>query len=507
MTPDIGLANWFRQRAARTPERLALRFEGRDWTYKEMQREIEDGAARLAALGVAKGDRVAFLGLNQPMFLFSMFAAARLAAIFVPLNFRLTGPELAFMLGDCAARALIVDAQHRLVIEPQRQSLPALKAFLPAEDPAQWAKDPSPAEPVPACHDDVALIMYTSGTTGRPKGAMLTHGNIWWNNANGMHALDALADDVTLVPAPIFHIGGLNVTTLMAFQKGALVVLHRAFDPARALAEIAAHKITTMFGVPAMFLFMAQHPSFAETDLSSVRMFIVGGAPCPLPLLKTYLDRGVRMQQGYGLTETAPMVSFLAPEFALTKVGSAGRPPLFVEVKIVDSEGRLVEAPRTQGEILVRGPNVTPGYWGLPDATALAIDKEGWFRTGDAGFFDEEGFLTISDRIKDMINTGGENVYPAEVESALIRHPAIAEVAVIGEPDAQWGEGVVAIAALKPGRSLTIEELRAFAEPWLARYKLPRRLEFVAALPRNATGKILKYQLREAFARPKSAAE
>ncbi|HKN27648.1 MAG TPA: long-chain fatty acid--CoA ligase [Roseiarcus sp.] len=508
MTPDIGLADWFRQRALRSPERLALRFEGRDWTYAEMQQAVEDCAARLAALGIAKGDRVAFLGFNQPMFFFVMFAAARIGAIFVPLNFRLTGPELAFMIEDCAASALIVDADHRAVIEPQLPNLPSLKAVLAAEDEAHWTKGAPPAtEPVRVREDDVALIMYTSGTTGRPKGAMLTHGNIWWNNANCMHTLDCLADDVTLTAAPVFHIGGLNVTTLLAFQKGALVVLHRTFDPGRALADIAANKVTTMFGVPAMFLFMAQHPAFPMTDLSSVRLLLVGGAPSPLPLLKTYLARGVSMQQGYGLTETAPMVSFLAPEYALSKVGSSGKPVLFVEVKIVDSIGAAIETPRVQGEILVRGPNVTPGYWNLPEATAQAIDRDGWLRTGDAGFFDEDGFLTISDRIKDMIITGGENVYPAEVESALMRHPAIAEVAVIGEPDEQWGEGVVAVAALKAGQSLTIEELRDFAGESLARYKLPRRLEIVAALPRNATGKILKYQLRQTFAKPKGSFE
>jgi len=213
------------------------------------------------------------------------------------------------------------------------------------------------------------------------------------------------------------------------------------------------------------------------------------------------------MQQGYGLTETAPMVSFLAPEYALTKVGSSGRTPMFVEVKIVDSDGRAVTSPRAKGEILVRGPNVTKGYWGLPDATARAIDADGFFRTGDAGFFDQEGFLTVSDRIKDMIVTGGENVYPAEVESQLMRHPAIAEVGVIGEPDDQWGERVVAVAALKAGASLTLEELRAFAAETVAHFKLPKRLEIVKALPRNATGKILKYQLRQTFAKGGGAAQ
>ncbi len=205
------------------------------------------------------------------------------------------------------------------------------------------------------------------------------------------------------------------------------------------------------------------------------------------------------MQQGYGLTETAPAVTILAPEYALTKIGSSGAPPLFTEVKLIDAQGVAIDEPRKSGEVLVRGPNVTPGYWGLPEATKLAIDADGWFHTGDAAYFDEDGFLTISDRIKDMIITGGENVYPAEVESALMRHPAIAEVAVIGEPDDTWGEAVVAIAALKPGQTLGIEALREFAGESLARYKLPRRLETVTALPRNATGKILKYQLRKMF--------
>jgi fatty-acyl-CoA synthase len=501
MTPDIGLANWLRERALRTPERKALHFEGRDWTYGQFQQEVENVAARLAALGVAKGERVAFLGHNQPMFLFAMFASARLGAIFTPLNFRLTGPELAFMLEDSAARVLIVDEAHRAVIAPQTESLPSLKSVLAAERPEQWTESAKPTAQLPAREDDVAVIMYTSGTTGRPKGAMLTHGNFWWNNASGMHALDVYADDVTLVAAPIFHIGGLNVTTLTALQKGARIILHRTFDPARALADIAAHRVTTMFGVPAMFLFMAHQPGFADTDLSSLRVLVVGGAPCPLPVLKTYLARGVSMQQGYGLTETSPMVSFLAPEHALRKVGSSGRTPIFVEVKIVGLDGAPVPA-GAQGEILVRGPNVFAGYWGQPEATAKAIDAEGWLHTGDAGFLDEEGFLTISDRIKDMIITGGENVYPAEIESELMRHPAIAEVGVIGEPDPHWGERVVAVVALKPGATLTLEELRAFAAERLAAYKLPKRLEFVAALPRNATGKILKQRLRETLARP-----
>ena len=501
MTPDIGLANWFRQRAERTPERAALEFEGGRWTYEQMQQEIEGCAARLQALGVARGDRVAFLGLNQPMFFFAMFAAARLGAIFVPLNFRLTGPELAFMLNDCTAKVLIVDAQLHPVIAAVRDDLKTVTALLAAEEPEAWVSGSLPAtEHVAVGEDDVAMIMYTSGTTGRPKGAMLTHGNFWWNNTNALHAIDFAQDDVTLVAAPVFHIGGLNVTTLVTLQKGGLVVLQRAFDPGKALADIMAHRVTTMFGVPAMFQFMAQHPTFEASDLSTVRVLVVGGAPCPEPVLKAYLARNVQMQQGYGLTETAPMVSFLAPEFALSKVGSSGKPALFVEVKLVDGKGHQVVEPGAKGEVLVRGPNITTGYWNLLEATRAAIDEEGWFRTGDVAYLDEEGFVYICDRVKDMIISGGENVYPAEIESGLMRHPAIAEVAVIGEPDEKWGERVVAVAVLKPGHNLTIEELRTFAGEFLARYKLPSRLALVATLPRNATGKLLKYQLRETFA-------
>lgn len=497
MKPSVGLANWFSRRASRTPQRKALHFEGRTWTYAEMQAEIELCAARLAALGVGRGERVAFLGLNQPMYFFVMFGAARLGAIFVPLNFRLTGPELAFMIEDCAASALIVDAHLSPTIAPLRDGLKSLKAWLAAETGSDWTREPTPVGELDVAEDEVAMIMYTSGTTGRPKGAMLTHGNFWWNNVNLLLSFDIQLDDVTLTAAPIFHIGGLNVLTLGTFEKGGLVVLHRAFDPGRALADITAHRVTTMFGVPAMFLFMSQHPDFPGADFSSVRTLVVGGAPCPLPLLKTYAARGVQMQQGYGLTETAPMVTLLAPEFGEAKTGSAGRAPLFTDVKLIDSAGRDIHEPGAAGEVLVRGPNVTKGYWGLPQATALAIDAEGWFHTGDGGYFDEDGFLFISDRIKDMIITGGENVYPAEVESALMRHPAIAEAGVIGEPDPQWGEAIVAVVALKPGQSLNLEDLRAFAGEHLARYKLPRRLEIVPALPRNATGKILKYQLRQ----------
>jgi fatty-acyl-CoA synthase len=252
-----------------------------------------------------------------------------------------------------------------------------------------------------------------------------------------------------------------------------------------------------MFGVPAMFLFMSQHPSFDGADLTSIRMLICGGAPVPEPLIKPYNGRGIPIQQGYGLTETSPAVSFLGPEYSLAKLGSAGRAPLFVEVRIVDAEGRTVTSPDMRGEICTRGPHIMKGYWNRPDATAQAIDQEGWFHTGDVGYLDADGFLFIADRVKDMVISGGENVYPAEVESVLYEHPAVAEVAVIGVPDDRWGEAVAAVVALKPGASLTLDELRDFGGKSLARYKLPSHLHFVDVLPRNPAGKVLKYELRE----------
>ena len=502
-TPDIGLADWFLRRALRTPERAALAFEGRTCNYGEMQQRIGQLASRLDRLGVRRGDRVAFLGINQPMLLFALFAAAHLGAVFVPLNFRLAGDEVAANVSDADAGVLIADAQHRELIDDVRADLSSVRHFL-NENPADgWEPIDDGrnviTDPVRADADDVAVIMYTSGTTGRAKGAMLTHGNLWWNNANAMHQFDVLAGDVTLAAAPLFHIGGLNVLTLVTLQKGGLVVLHPSFDPAIALADVQRHRVTTMFGVPTMFQIMVQHPNFADTDLSSLRLLICGGAPCPEPLLKAWQTRGVPIEQGYGLTETAPMVSFLAPEYALSKLGSSGRPPLFTEVRLVDIDGKPVAEPGARGEILTRGPNVMRGYWRNPAATAEAIDQEGWFHTGDVGWLDSDGFLTLSDRVKDMIISGGENIYPAEVENVLDQHPGIVEAAVIGLPDPNWGESVCAVVALKPGQRLELEQLREFASTQLARYKLPRRLEVVPSLPRNAEGKILKTQLRKQF--------
>jgi fatty-acyl-CoA synthase len=506
MTPDIGLGNWLYQRALRTPHRKALTFEGITLTYGQLQDRIDRLANGLRASGVCQGDRVGFLGYNQPAFLESLFAAARLGAIFVPLNFRLSGPELGYMIGDAGVHTLIVDVPHRPVIDAIRHDLPC-RRFFSADQPAEgWPSIQALIEAhapirtaIAVAEDDTAVIMYSSGTTGRPKGAMLTHGNIWWNNINVLLTYDLREDDVSLLIAPLFHIGGLNVNSLIIWQKGGHIVLHRGFDAARCLDDIAEYRITLLFGVPAMLLFISQQPGFATADLSSLNAIVCGGAPVPEPLLRLYAARGVPINQGYGLTETSPFVTFLAPEWGTAKLGSAGRAPIFSEVRIVDADGREIRQPRENGEVITRGPNIMKGYWNNPEATAAAIDGEGWFHTGDIGYLDEDGFLFIADRLKDMVITGGENVYPAEVESALYSHPAIAEIAVIGLPDQQWGEAVVAIVSLKPDATLELEELRNFASDRLARYKLPRRLEIIEAMPRNPAGKVLKFQLRARF--------
>ena len=503
MDPDISLGHWFAARATNTPNRRALTFEGTTWTFAEMLHRIDCLAGDLEQGGVCPGDRVAFIGLNQPAFFETLFAAARLGAIFVPLNFRLTGPELSFIINDAGVHTLVADEMHLPLVESVRGDLPVRRYLSDGRAEGWEPLHTTGGRPRAAAQavdpDDVAIIMYTSGTTGLPKGAMLTHANLWWNNTNAMHQFDVLEDDVTLVVAPLFHIGGLNVTTLLAWQKGAEVVLHRLFDPAACVEDIGRYGVTTMFGVPAMFLFMSQVPGFDEADLTTVRTLVCGGAPVPEPLIKLFHGRGVPINQGYGLTETSPMVSFLSPEWSLAKVGSAGRAPLFGEIRVVDDANQSITTPRTNGEVCYRGPNLMKGYWRRPEATAAAIDPEGWFHTGDVGYLDEDGFLYIADRVKDMVITGGENVYPAEVESVLFDHPGVADVAVIGLPDERWGEAVVAVIAPHDGVDVTLEDLRAFATDRLARYKLPTRIELIDVLPRNPAGKVLKFELRERY--------
>jgi fatty-acyl-CoA synthase len=504
MARDMGLGYWLTRRASLTPARRALVFEGEAWTYEQLDQRATALAHALRDLGVRHGDRVAFLDLNHPYFLLTLFAAAKLGAIHVPLNFRLTAPELSFIIGDAGVHTLVHGEAFAGIVDRIRGEIPCRQLVSTTARPGVHGLDSlllgqsGDALDSQVSTDDVAVIMYTSGTTGRPKGAMLTHGNLLWNNINAFLAYDSSGDDVTLVCAPLFHIGGLNVTTLTAFMKGATVVLMRSFEPGEVLELIARHRVTTMFGVPAMFLFMSQHPAFASADLSSVRHFICGGAPVPEALIQLYGARGICFAQGYGLTETSPFVTLVPMERALDKVGSAGVPPMFTDVRLVDERGEDVPTGE-RGEVVVRGPNVMKGYWNRPDATAETI-VDGWLHTGDVGVRDAEGYYYIVDRKKDMIISGGENVYPAEVEDCLYQHPGVAEVAVIGVPDSRWGEAVLAVVVRRPGASVEAQDIVEFTQGRLARYKQPRQVVFTEVLPRNPAGKVLKFELRQRFA-------
>ncbi|HEX4107152.1 MAG TPA: long-chain fatty acid--CoA ligase [Solirubrobacteraceae bacterium] len=486
-TPDVSCAALLRRRAERTPRRRALTFQGTTWTFAELDRRVAAVAGELERRGVRRGDRVAYLGFNHPAFLLAMHACARLGAIFVPLNFRLTRPELEFIIGDAGVSTLISGEEHRDVVPFDLAAESLLQVRGGGVDAADAAQAPEP--------DDTAIIMYTSGTTGRPKGAMLTHSGLWWANYNHGHAFDVRPEDVTLTVMPIFHIGGLNVLTMITLQRGGEVVLHRSFDPGGTLADWAQYGVTTMMAVPAQYQAIVDHPDFAAADTRTVRTLICGGAPCPVPLLERYQAQGMEVHQGYGLTECSPSVCFLPPELAREKIGASGLPLMFVDVKLVDAVGAEVTEPHAKGEICVRGPTVMKGYWNRPQATAETI-VDGWLHTGDVAYRDEDGVIYIADRVKDMIISGGENVYPAEVESVLAGHPAIVEVAVIGVPDERWGETPLAVAVLREGAALQIADLREFAGASLARYKLPTRLELVDVLPRTASGKVVKHELR-----------
>jgi len=360
----------------------------------------------------------------------------------------------------------------------------------------------SAGEPIdePAGLDDPFLIMYTSGTTGGAKGATLTHGNITWNALNAVVDADFRQDEVALVVAPLFHTAALNMLCLPTLLKGGAVVIEPGFEPGRALEVIAARRVTSLFGVPAIYDAMAAHPGWAAADLSSLRMLLCGGAPVPDATIRTYTSRGLAFIQGYGMTEASPGALLLDAAHVQAKAGSAGVPHFFTEVRVARPD--LSEAaPGETGEILVAGPNVMGGYWDQPEATsaALASDGETWLRSGDVGTADGDGYVFVVDRIKDMIISGGENVYPAEVENALREHPAVADCGVIGVPDARWGEVGRAVVVLRAGAQASEDELLAFLDGRIARYKIPKSVRYTGELPRSGTGKILKKRLRETY--------
>ncbi|MFM9693033.1 o-succinylbenzoate--CoA ligase [Streptomyces europaeiscabiei] len=493
-----GLGSWPARRARKTPQRTALIHGDTSITYGELYERTTRLAHALRASGVRRGDRIAYLGPNHPSYLETLFAAGTLGAVFVPLNTRLAGPEIAYQLADSGAKALVYGPGFTRLVA----GLPGdtdVRTYVETGTEYEALLAGAEAEPIdqPVTADDTCIIMYTSGTTGRPKGAMLTHGNIIWNAVNVLVDQDVITDERALVSAPLFHTAGLNMLTLPVLLKGGTCVLVEAFAPEATFDLIERHRITFMFGVPTMFDQVARHPRWADADLSSLRMLSCGGSPVPTPLIAKFQERGLTFLQGYGMTEAAPGTLFLDAEHAVSKAGSAGVPHFFSDVRVVRPDMTPVDVDEP-GEVVVRGPHVMPGYWGLPEETA-AVFADGWFRSGDAARVDEDGYVFIVDRIKDMIISGGENIYPAEIEDQLLAHPDIVECAVIGVPDDKWGEVPRAVVVPREGSALDADEVLASLAGRLAKYKIPKSVVIADELPRTASGKLLKARVRKRY--------
>ena len=502
---NAGLGSWPERRLRISPERDAIWFEGATTSHADFADQVRRTANALASLGVTPGARVAWISGNHPSALETLYACGQLAAIWVPVNARLTASEAEYILRDSGASVALLGRDHEALARSLRERLPGVRAWVTVEPRAGGGTDLLGYEQLLAdadpelrdsvvTLDDPCLIMYTSGTTGKPKGAILTHGNMTWNATNQLLGFDFEQNERTLALAPLFHIGGLNGTVNPTLLRGGCAVLVRRFDPVETLRVIEEQRVTSFFAVPSMLDAMARQPDFATRDLSALRTIGAAGAPVPLPTLRTWLDRGVTMQQAYGMTEAAPGCTILDSADAVRKVGSGGKPVFFTDVRVVRSDGTPAATDEV-GEILVQGPNIMAGYWNDPAQTA-AVLVDGWYHTGDAGSFDSEGFLYIRDRYQDMIISGGENVYPAEIESELLSLPSVDEAAVIGIPDDEWGEVGLALLVAAPGSPADPDAVRSFLRRHLAGFKVPAQIRFVDELPKTATGKIRKSDLR-----------
>lgn len=499
MPSTITAYDWLAHHNAHRPAKRALVDLARDrtLTYGDLHRRCDALSAHLQRIGVGRGDRVALLAHNGPEFFDLQFAGTRIGSIAVLLNWRLTVAELDYIVNDCAPRVLIHSAEFDDTA-PELATRCGIEHLICMDDgyDALVASGERPQQLEVMTHDDPSTIMYTSGTTGHPKGAIITHGMTFWNTVNLGVPARITPDTVQLVVLPLFHTGGLNCYANPVLHAGGCIVVARTFDPGEALALIGDTDmgITHFFAVPAPYQFMMQHPDFDTCDLSRLQVAGVGGAPCALAIMERWAERGIEVAQGYGMTETSPASVFLDPADALRKIGSAGKPLLHTEVRIVTEDGRIADVDEV-GELWTRGPNITPGYWNRPDATADAF-VDGWLRTGDAARCDDEGYIYIVDRWKDMYISGGENVYPAEVENVIYQLPGIVEAAVVGVPDDRWGESGVAVVVLADGADLDRESLITHCAQHLAKFKVPAQMVVVDELPRNATGKVRKRELR-----------
>ncbi len=498
----MDLSDWIDRWAGFTPQKTALRFQDTSISYAALADQIARAAGVLRQrLGVRRGDRVAWLGYNSPDVLVLLFACARLGAIFLPMNWRLAPAEHGYVLRDASPVALFVEPDFQAAVDELHGDAAGIELVAVGAERDGWssyevlmAAARPIAGPQGAGYADPVVICYTSGTTGAPKGAVLTQNVLFFNAVNSAHMHDLTSADRVLTTLPMFHVGGLNIQTLPALHAGATVILHPKFEPSAAFDAIEREAATLTVLVPTQLRLMIEHPRWPDAALGSLRCITTGSTVVPDALVRTLAERGLALIQVYGSTETAPIAAYQRPEDAMRKPGSTGRCAVHCQIRLADPLGAPV-APGESGEILVRGPNVAAGYWNDEQASARAFG-DGWFHTGDLGHFDEDGWLYVDGRSKDMIITGGENVHPAALESILAECEDIAEAAVVGRPDDHWGEVVVAVVVPRDGARLTREAVLALFHNRIARYKHPREVVFAEQLPRNAMGKLRKDEVR-----------
>jgi len=514
---DVGYIT--RKRADMHPEKTAIIFEDQPITYKALNDGVNQWAHLFLEKGIWKGDRIAVVLLNCVEFLEAFFAAAKLGAIFVPLNWRLAPPELEYQLNDCGARMLLFHDAFLANVESIRAGIPVEEdkvIFLQSGSPTMpgfelpgcpdWAEgfealvqDQPTTEPdpeIPVAFDDPLAILYTSGTTGNPKGAILSHAQTYFKNFQIAAYTNGSADDVMVAQVPLFHSGGLFIVATPSLCAGTTMVMRRGFDPNQFAEDIEKYRATNVFAMTTMWRMILETGKLDEIDISSVRFVAGGGERTPPSLFEELAKRGLHMQQGFGQTECSAMMS-VPKEDVFRKMGSTGKPGFFADIWIAREDGTRA-APREIGEIVAKGPTVMSGYWNLPEKTAEAI-TDGVLKTGDLGYVDEEGYFYIVDRAKDMYRSGAENVYPAEVEKILAGHPKISNVAIIGVPDEKWGEVGLAFVVTAQGETITEEEIREFLKDKVAKFKHPKAIEFAEDLPLTATMKVKKAELKEKY--------
>jgi fatty-acyl-CoA synthase len=506
MEADI---NWFTvlaHHAARTPDKAFTVFEGETTTYGEMAGRVRELAGGLAERGIGGGEVVALLSYNCPEFLETTFAANFLGAIAMPINWRLAAPEVKYILEHSGARVLVCDEPLVDLADQATRGIEAsiVRACISSSSTDGWTTladlrgAPNGSAYAPAAAADVHRLMYTSGTTGRPKGVMITHANLAWKNLAHIIEFGFASSDLGLACGPLYHVGALDLTTTSLIAAGATTIIHRSFEASDVVDELERSRVTTVWLAPAMVNAVMALPDIEQRDLSSVNVVINGGEKMPIPLIERLRRTfpSAWFADAYGLTETVSGDTFLDRQSMVTKLGSVGRPCVYLELDIWDPEGSSLPAGE-RGEIVMRGPKIFKGYWKDPDATAAAF-VGGWFHTGDIGVRDDDGYLYIVDRFKDMIVSGGENIASSEIERVLYEHDAVVEAAVVGRPDHRWGEVPVAFVVLGEGATATAEVLLDHCRTQLARFKVPASITFIGALPRNPSGKVLKRELRDA---------